>query len=129
MRRRLLFTTDPIDEAALLRERHASPGSGAAVCFVGLVRGHEGGQPIRALHYEAFVAMAERQLQRLCEEVEKRWTVESIRVIHRLNEVQVGEAAVWVEVVAPHRAEAFAACQWLMDELKQRAPVWKKPVF
>ena len=54
--------------------------------------------------------------------------MESVRVVHRLGVVKVNEASLWVEVVAPHRAEAFAACQWLIDGLKRVVPIWKKPV-
>lgn len=128
MRRQLTLTTEPIEEAALSAQRSCSPGMGAVVCFLGVVRGSEASQPIRALEYEAFQAMAEHQFRLLFDELEKRWPIESVRLVHRLGEIQVGEASLWVEVVAPHRAEAFAACQWLIDEMKRVVPIWKKPV-
>jgi len=128
MRRHLTLTNRPIDEAALLSQRQMSETAGAVVSFVGVVRGQEEGRPISGLEYEAFARMAEHQFERLFDELEKRWPVESVRLIHRLGAVKVGEAALWVEVMAPHRAEAFAACQRLIDELKRFVPIWKKPI-
>lgn len=128
MKRNLRITADPIDEAALLAGRSVSTHAGAVVYFLGFVRGAEGGQAIGALEYEAFQAMAERQFQLIFDEVEKRWPIESVRLVHRVGVVRVSEPSLWVEVVAPHRGEAFAACQWLIDEMKRVVPIWKKPV-
>jgi molybdopterin synthase catalytic subunit len=128
MNRQLTITTDPIDEAALLTQRKMSSGMGAVVCFVGVVRGTEGTENISALEYEAFRRMVEHQINLAFEEMSKRWPVESVRLVHRVGQVKVNEPSLWVEVVARHRAEAFAACQWLIDELKRAAPIWKKPV-
>jgi molybdopterin synthase catalytic subunit len=128
MNRQLTITTDPIDEAALLAQRKMSSGMGAVVCFVGVVRGTEGTENISALEYEAFRRMVEHQINLAFEEMSKRWPVESVRLVHRVGQVKVNEPSLWVEVVARHRAEAFAACQWLIDELKRAAPIWKKPV-
>ena len=128
MNRRLLITADPINEASLASARVMSGGMGAVVCFTGVVRGTEEGAPIRALDYEAFQRMAEHQFNLLFDELEKRWPIESVRVVHRIGVINVGETSLWVEIIAPHRAEAFAACQWLIDEMKRVVPIWKKPV-
>jgi len=128
MKRRLEITAEPIDEAVLLRERSISRSMGAVVYFLGVVRGTEAGTNISALDYEAFQRMAEHQISLLFDELEKRWPLESVRLVHRVGVVKVSEPSLWVEVAAPHRGEAFAACQWLIDQLKQVAPIWKKPV-
>lgn len=128
MKRQLTITSQPIDEAALLRERKASDKMGAAIYFLGIVRGTEVEQKISAIEYEAFQKMAEHQFHLLFDEVQKRWPIESIRLVHRIGMVKVNEPSLWVEVVAPHRGEAFAACQWLIDEMKRVVPIWKKPV-
>ncbi len=128
MKRQLTITAEPINEAALLAQRTMTTGMGAVVCFVGVVRGTEGAADIRALEYESFQRKAEHQINLLLDELARRWPVESVRLVHRLGLVKAGEPSLWVEVVAPHRAEAFAACQWLIDELKRVAPIWKKPV-
>jgi molybdopterin synthase catalytic subunit len=101
---------------------------GAVVSFAGVVRGSEAGAPIAAIEYEAFHAMAEHQFDRLFSEMERRWPVESVRLVHRLGVVPVNEPSLWVEVAAPHRGEAFAACQFLIDEMKRVVPIWKKPI-
>jgi molybdopterin synthase catalytic subunit len=128
MKRQLTITTEPIDEAALLAQRTMSRDMGAVVCFVGVVRGTEGAAHIRALEYESYERMAEHQINLLLDQLAKRWPLESVGLVHRVGRVNAGEPSLWVEVVAPHRAEAFAACQWLIDELKRVAPIWKKPI-
>lgn len=128
MKRDLSLTTQPIDEAALVARRTMSPGAGAAVYFAGVVRGTEAERPIRAIDYEAFQTMAEHQFELIFRQMEERWPVESVRVVHRIGVVGVNEPSLWVEVIAPHRGEAFAACQFLIDELKRLVPIWKKPV-
>ena len=128
MKRELIITTEPIDETALLVGRTMSSDMGAAVYFAGVVRGSEGDKAIAAIEYEAFHKMVEHQFGLLFDEMEKRWPVESVRLVHRLGVVKVGEPSLWVEIVTPHRGEAFAACQWLIDEMKRVVPIWKKPL-
>jgi molybdopterin synthase catalytic subunit len=128
MKRQLTITTEPIDEGTLLAQRSISSRIGAAVYFLGIVRGSEGGANISALEYEAFQRMVEHQIGLLFDEMEKRWPIESVRLVHRIGVIKVSEPSLWVEVVAPHRGEAFAACQWLIDGLKRMAPIWKKPL-
>ncbi len=128
MKRELTLTKDPLDEAALVRSRVMSPGMGAAVYFSGVVRGSEGREVIRAIEYEAFEPMVRRQFDLIFDAVEQRWPVESVRVVHRIGVVAVNESSLWVEVIAPHRGESFAACQHLIDEMKRLVPIWKKPL-
>ena len=128
MKRELTITREAIEEAALVARRRMTPGMGAAVYFTGVVRGAEEGEPISALDYEAFQEMAGHQFELIFREMEKRWPLESVRLVHRLGVVRVGEASLWVEDVAPHRGEAFAAGQFLIDEMKRVVPIWKKPV-
>jgi molybdopterin synthase catalytic subunit len=129
MKRHLTLISEPIDEPALLAQRALSGGMGAVVYFVGVVRGTEGKASISALEYEVFQRMAEHQINLLFDELAKRWPVESVRLVHRVGPVKVNEPSMWVEIIAPHRGEAFAACQWLINEIKRVAPIWKKPVM
>ena len=101
---------------------------GAVIYFLGVVRGTEGDSKISAIEYEAFQKMVEHQFELLFNEMEKRWPIESVRLVHRVGVVKVNEPSLWVEVIAPHRSEAFAACQWLIDEMKRVVPIWKKPI-
>jgi len=128
LQRSLTISPDPIDEPALVAARRMTGSMGAAVYFSGVVRGSEEGQPIAAIEYECFRPMAEHQFHLLFDEVERRWSVESVRLVHRLGVVRVNEPSLWVEIVAPHRGEAFAACQWLIDEMKRVVPIWKRPI-
>jgi molybdopterin synthase catalytic subunit len=124
VRREVQFTTYKIDEAALAR-RELAGDMGAVVSFLGVVRGQEGGQPIAAIDYEIFPEMARHQFELIFDEVEKRWPVASIRLVHRAGRVEAGAPSLWVEVIAPHREEAFAACQFLISEMKRVVPIWK----
>jgi len=128
MKRQLTITAEPIHEAQLIGERRASAGMGAVVNFLGVVRGTEDNKPITGIEYEAFEKMVSHQFSLLFDEMEKRWPVESVRLVHRVGVVRVNEPSLWVEIVAAHRGEAFAACQWLIDEMKRVVPIWKKVV-
>ena len=129
MRKQLTITPKAIDEKALLAQRAMSEGMGAVVYFLGVVRGSEDGSAISAIEYESFQKMAEHQFNLLFDGMEKRWPVESVRLVHRVGVIKVNEPSLWVEVVSPHRGEAFAACQWLIDEMKRVVPIWKKPII
>jgi molybdopterin synthase catalytic subunit len=126
MRRELTISDQTIDEQALRQGRALSAGMGAVVYFLGVVRGTEEGRPISALEYESFKPMAEHQFHLLFDQAETRWSLASMRLVHRLGRVAVGEPSLWVEVVAPHREEAFAACQFIVSEMKRVVPIWKK---
>jgi molybdopterin synthase catalytic subunit len=127
MRRELNITTDKIDEVALLQRREVDGGMGAVIYFLGVVRGSEDGQPIVAIDYEIFAEMARRQFDLIFDQMEKRWPVASIRLVHRIGRVVAGEPSLWVETIAPHREEAFAACQFVITEMKRVVPIWKQP--
>jgi molybdopterin synthase catalytic subunit len=129
MKRQLVITTEAIDEAALVAARSAGEEMGAAVYFAGMVRGSEEWAPIRAIEYEAFEPMARHQFEIIFQEMERRWPVESVRLVHRIGLVAVNEPSLWVEVITPHRGEAFAACQYLIDEMKRVVPIWKKAML
>src|SRR3954470_15337929 len=111
MKREVTITKEPIDEARLLVGRSLSKGMGAAVYFSGFVRELEGESTIVAIDYEAFEAMVNRQFELIFSAIESKWPVESIRLVHRIGRVEVNQPSLWVEVIAPHRGEAFAACQ------------------
>jgi molybdopterin synthase catalytic subunit len=102
---------------------------GALVAFAGVVREHSRGKTVRALVYEAYGAMAERQMQALAEEARRRWAVTDLAIVHRTGTLRIGETSVVIAVAAPHRGEAFDACEWLIDELKRTVPIWKKEVY
>jgi len=103
-------------------------GMGGIVTFTGVVRRHSRGQAIDHLEYEAYPAMAVREMTRLCDEIEAEVAGARLAVEHRVGHLTVGDIAVVIAAAAPHRAEAFTACRAMIDRLKDRVPIWKKEV-
>jgi molybdopterin synthase catalytic subunit len=127
MNRQLTITTEPIDEPALLAQRESSAEMGAIIYFLGVVRQTEGASTIAGIDYEAFEKMAARQFSIILDAIEEKWPIASIRLVHRIGFVPAGEPSLWIEIISPHRPEAFAACQFLIDQMKQFVPIWKHP--
>lgn len=114
-------------EALSLAEAVAAVESkkhGAVATFLGCVRDREEGEPISAIHYEAYSPMADRQLAKIIQEAETKYSIKGY-VCHRTGRVPVKEAAVVVACAAPHRQEAFAACAFIVEQLKTDVPIWK----
>jgi molybdopterin synthase catalytic subunit len=124
----MAFLSDvPLDPAEL-SARVAAPEQGAVVSFVGLVRDHHGGRRVARLEYSAYGPMAEAECARIVAEAESRWPVR-IALEHRVGALEIGDAAVAVAAGAAHRDEAFAACRYLIEEVKRRVPIWKKEFY
>jgi len=123
----LTLSTDPLHPPAIARVP-ADHGCGAVITFLGVVRGTEGELPIWGLEYTAFEDMARHQFDLLFKSVFQQWPIHSIRLMHRLGAVAAGEPSLWIEVTSPHRREAFAACQWIIDEMKRVVPIWKRAI-
>lgn len=105
------------------------PGAGAIVVFWGAVRECEDGREITGIEYEAHRAMAEHQMRIVAESALEKFAVREILLQHRIGFVPVAQPSVVVRVASAHRGAAFAASQWIMDELKRVVPIWKHPVF
>lgn len=101
-------------------------GSGGIVLFIGSVRDFSEGHEIEHLEYEAYVPMAEEKLQQVIDEACERWPVQAMAIQHRLGRLEIGDDAVVIAVACPHRAEAFAACRYAIDRIKEIVPIWKK---
>ena len=119
------LTNEPINTAALVEAAH-HPNAGAVVLFLGTTRELTAGRRTVALDYEAYREMAERRLAELESEARRRWPVIECTIVHRLGHVPIAEASVAIVVSTPHRADAFAAGQWLIDTLKRDVPIWKR---
>jgi len=116
----------PIDAGALVAEV-ARPDSGGTVLFLGTVRDHsEGKVGVTHLEYEVYASQVEPKITEIVSEAGARWPILAVAVEHRSGRVDLGEASVGVAVSCAHRADAFAAARHIIDELKQRAPIWKK---
>jgi molybdopterin synthase catalytic subunit len=104
-------------------------GTGAIVDFWGVVRPIENGREIEGIDYEAHPKMAEHQLKRIAEQAAERFGLKAVIVHHRIGFIAVGEASLFLRVASPHRGEGFRASQWIVDELKKKVPIWKRPRF
>lgn len=119
---------EPIAVARLLATA-ARPDCGAIALFLGTTRDHHEGRPVVRLFYEAYEPMALEAMTALEQRTVERFAAAACRIVHRLGEVPPAEASVAVIVTSAHRAAAFDACRWAMDELKRSIPIWKKEQF
>jgi molybdopterin synthase catalytic subunit len=118
----------PIVVERLLRAVR-DPGAGAVVVFVGTTRNENAGRRVVRLEYEAYTQMAISEMRGLAAEARRRWPLRKIAIAHRTGLVPVAQASVGIAVSAGHRGEAFAACHWLIDRLKEIVPIWKREHF
>ena len=121
------LSRDSLELAALVA-RVQAPDRGAVASFLGLVRDHHGGRRVARLEYSAYGPMAEAECARIVGEAEGRWPVR-VALEHRLGKLEIGDAAVAVAAAAAHRDEAFAACRFVIEEVKRRVPIWKKEFY
>jgi len=126
---RFSISSQPLAIAPLRAALHADPRAGAYAAFEGLVRNHNGNRPVRALRYEAYVELAEREGQAIIEDALARFAIVDAYCVHRIGELGIGELAVWVGVAAAHRDAAFAACRYIIDTVKARVPIWKHETY
>jgi len=112
-------------DTASLHARCLHARAGAFVAFEGRVRDHNGGRAVTGLRYEAYAPLAEAEGGRILDEAMARFGLVEARCVHRTGELAIGELAVWVGASAAHRDAAFAACRWIIDEVKARVPIWK----
>lgn len=102
---------------------------GAIVTFEGRVRNHNDGKKITNLYYECYESMALKVMNEIKEEALKKWDVKQITVIHRIGNIPIGEIAVWIGISSVHRKEAFNACEFMINEIKHKVPIWKKETY
>jgi molybdopterin synthase catalytic subunit len=100
--------------------------NGAIVVMSGMVRNQTEGRPVVHLEYQAYEPMALKIFEQIAQEIEQQWPITALAIHHRIGKLAVGDISVLVAVGAPHRGEAFAACQYAIDTLKHQAPIWKK---
>lgn len=103
--------------------------TGGVVIFIGRVRNHASGREVVCMEYEGYDKMAHRELEKIAAAVRSRWPVRQFAMVHRLGRLELGEASVIIAVACAHRAEAFVACEFAIDALKKRLPVWKKEIL
>jgi molybdopterin synthase catalytic subunit len=122
------ITNEPLDVGVIAR-RIVLPECGATVTLDGYVRQFTKGRETEYLVYEAYEAMALKEMEKLIEAAHEQFEVASIGIVHRIGKLAIGETSVVISVGSPHRRAAFEACEWLIKELKRTVPIWKKEVY
>ena len=118
----------PIDHQAVI-DSVSSSGAGALVTFDGRVRDHAQGRKVTSLFYEAYRDMALRQLEKIRSDAIQRWPHVAIGIVHRLGHLKIGDSSIFIAVSSAHRKEAFQACQFVIDSVKESVPIWKKQFY
>jgi len=127
--KRFCIESAPPDIMSLRAALHDDPRAGAFAAFDGLVRQYNDGRQVRGLRYESYVELAEREGGQIIEEALARFSILDARCVHRIGELTIGDLAVWVGVTSAHRAPAFDACRYIIDEIKARVPIWKHEYY
>lgn len=126
--RRDFITRDPVDLGRVFGVP-VDPACGALALFTGTVRNHSEGKNVKALFYDCYVGLAERQIERIVAAARKDHGVDVVFVQHRIGWLKAGDIAVVIAVRSAHRGQAFSACRWILEEIKRTVPIWKKEIF
>ena len=122
------ITGEEIELGDVIRAVEAGD-AGAIVHFLGIVRNNTEGREVSYLEYEAYPPMAEKKMAEISQEIHEKWGLDRVAMIHRVGRLEIGEVSVAVAVASPHRKEAFEACHYAMNRLKQIVPIWKREVW
>jgi molybdopterin synthase catalytic subunit len=122
------ITNEVITAEEVIRAVEADD-AGAVVTFLGTVRDNTGGRGVQFLEYEAYTPMAEKKMAEIAQEIDEKWGLPRVAMIHRVGRLEIGEVSVAVAVASPHRKDGFEACKYAMDRLKQIVPIWKREVW
>ena len=123
----MFLKSTPLELTALVAQVE-SPARGGVACFLGSVRNQQHGRKVLRLDYSAYTPRAEAECARIVAEAEARWDC-AVALAHRIGTLEIGETAVAIAAASPHREEAFAACRYVIEEVKRRVPIWKREFF
>jgi molybdopterin synthase catalytic subunit len=122
------ISEDPIDVEGLLANVK-DDSAGATILFLGTIRNHNEGYDVSAIYYEVYMRMAEEAMAKIEAEAIKRWNLKKFAAMHRIGNLKIGEVSVAIAVSSEHRAEAFEAARYAIDQIKSEVPIWKKEVI
>ncbi len=127
----LAIGPDPLDLAQLVSAlaECGNGADGAVVTFLGIVRNHNAGRSVRYLEYEAYLPLALKSFATIAGEIRERWPSAGLALHHRIGRLEIGEASVAIAARSPHRGDAYAACRYAIERVKQIAPIWKREFF
>lgn len=122
------ITHEPVAIQQILADFNRD-ANGAVVTFIGTVRNNSEGKKVLYLEYECYEPMAVKKLNEIADEIKRRWKINDISVIHRVGRLEIGDTAIVIAVGSPHRQEAFEACKYAIDTIKETVPIWKKEFY
>ena len=122
------ITREPIQPQSVI-DKVTRDTCGAIVTFTGTVRNNSGGKKVLYLEYESYPEMARKKIEEIVKEIKSRWNIEEVAVTHRIGRMEIGDIAVVIAVSSGHREEAFQACQYAIDRIKEIVPIWKKEFY
>jgi molybdopterin synthase catalytic subunit len=122
------LSNHPLDPSAYQTQLQ-NPTAGALATFQGWVRNHNQDRDVRALEYEAYPAMCQKEADRIIDQAKRKFDILDIHTVHRIGRLAIGDMAVYIGVTAEHRQPAFDACQYLIDQIKIRLPIWEKEIY
>lgn len=122
------LTSSPI-QIEIVSKKLKNPKAGAYVAFEGWVRNHHEGKGVLYLEYEAYGALCSKEAEKILKEAQQNFQIYDIFCVHRTGKCDIGDLAVWIGVSAAHRGPAFSACEYFIDQLKIRVPIWKKETY
>ena len=125
----MIEVTDKPLDAEAITSRVIKDTNGAVVTFLGTTRNKTDDRKVLHLEYEAYQPMAQKVFEEIVNEIGAKWIIEDVSIVHRIGRLEVGDVSLVVAVGSPHRAEAFLACQYVVDRIKQSVPIWKKEFF
>ena len=124
----IALTTQPIERQQVISAVEC-PEAGAIVTFDGTVRNHARGKTVTHLFYEAYDAMAMKEMQSIAGAALQKWSIRRLAMVHRVGRMEIGDSSIFIAVSSDHREQAFGACRFTIDSLKSRVPIWKKEYY
>jgi len=125
---KVFLTQNPIQLGEFVTSE-VDPASGASVVFTGIVRNHHLGKAVARLTYSCYESMAKKKIKQICDEMMRQFPVSSVRILHRVGELEIGDIAVAIEVLSAHRDEAYLASREAIERIKTEVPIWKKEFY
>jgi len=122
------ITEKPLSPGRVL-DKVKTESSGCVVIYAGLIRDHSQGKPVLSVEYEDIGGKAEKRLQAIASEIKQKWPINNIAICHRIGKLKVGEINLVVAIASAHRKEGFSACQYAIDQFKQKLPTLKKETY
>lgn len=124
-----MYITDQIIQLEKMLLDKITLSCGAESIFVGRVRNHHLGRAVKNLFYDCYQPMAEKIISKIADQAKTQWDIFSFKILHRIGPLEIGDIAIVIVIHTAHRDKAFKACQWILEEIKAKVPIWKKETY